>query len=342
MSRKFKYFIENKWWQELFILVFSFVLFTLNDWILIKSWKGIWSGCLYFLLLYGHAQLNRFFILPLLLKKHKPFVYALASTGFVAVYSVIMYQIANLWIYKNCFLYKSSEQQSYVFQAATLVATLICILSVILIFKFYRDRKNLDSEKILYNQAQINSLKEQLNPHFLFNTFNTLYGISLQFPERTPELIMHVSQLMRYQLESNEHKCVPLEDEINFISSYIQLEKERVGYRCNISLNIDVDDERAYKIPPMLLISFIENAFKHGTCSIEKCFVEVNVTVKEGKLNMVVRNSIPEKKSDVVSTKIGIKNTTERLNLQYGSNYTLDIKEDRIFTVNLQLQLKTK
>ena len=340
MGRNFKNLIENKWWQELLILAFSFVLFTLNDWILIKSWKGIWSGCLYFLLLYGHAQLNRFVLLPILLKKHKPLLYALTSALLVVVFSVIMYQVTTLWIYKNCFLYKSSEQQSYIFQAATLVATLICILSVILIFKFYRDRKNLDSEKLLYNQAQLTSLRDQLNPHFLFNTFNTLYGISLQYPERTPELIMHVSQLMRYQLESNERQCVPLEDEINFISSYIQLEKERVGYRCNITLNRDIDDERAYKIPPMLLISFIENAFKHGTCSIEKCFVTVNITVKEGRLDLVVKNSIPEKKNDVVSTKIGLKNTTERLKLQYGSNYTLNIQEDRIFTVNLQLQLK--
>ena len=340
MNRNFKDFIENKWWQELLILVFSFILFTLNDWILIKSWKGIWSGCLYFLLLYSHAQLNRFLLLPILLKKHKPLLYALASIVLVGVFSVIMYQVTTLWIYKNCFLYKSSQQQSYIFQAATLVATLICILSAILIFKFYRDRKNLDSEKLLYNQAQLSSLKEQLNPHFLFNTFNTLYGISLQYPERTPELIMHVSQLMRYQLESNEHRCVPLENEINFISSYIQLEKERVGYRCNITFTSDIDDENAYKIPPMLLISFIENAFKHGTCSIEKCFVEVTVSVKEGALNLLVRNSIPDRKNDVVSTKIGIKNTTERLKLQYGSNYTLDIKEDRIFMVNLQIQLK--
>jgi sensor histidine kinase YesM len=340
MNKYFRNIIENKWWQEVFILVFSFILFTLNDWILIKSWRGIWSGCLYFLLLYGHAQLNRFFLLPVLLKKHRPLVYILASTALVLVFSIVMYEVTTLWIYKNCFLYKSSEQQSYVFQAATLVATLICILSVILILKFYRERKDLDTEKLLYNQAQLNSLREQLNPHFLFNTFNTLYGISLQYPERTPELIMHVSQLMRYQLESNEKKCVPLEDEINFISSYIELEKERVGYRCDIILTTDVDDDNAYKIPPMLLICFIENAFKHGTCSIEKCFVNVNVSVKEGKLELVVKNSIPKKKNDVVSTKIGIKNTTERLRLIYGSNYSLDIQEAGVYTVNLQLQLK--
>src|SRR5690606_29646027 len=242
-----------KWWQELFILVFSFVLFTLNDWILIKSWRGVWSGCTYFLLLYSHAQLNRFFLLPILLKKHKPLLYIVSSLALLSVFSLFLYEVATLWIYKNCFLYKTSEQKSYIFQAATLVATLICILSVTLILKFYRDSKKLDNEKLLYNRAQLNSLKEQLNPHFLFNTFNTLYGISMQFPERTPELIMHVSQLMRYQLESHETQCVPLEDEVNFVSSYVELEKERLGYRCNITLNTSIDLENTYKIPPMLL-----------------------------------------------------------------------------------------
>ena len=332
--------IESIWWQELFILVFSFVLFTLNDWILIKSWRGIWSGCAYFLMLYGHAQLNRFFLLPILLKKHKPLLYFLATAALVFVFSLILYEVTTLWIYKNCFLYKSSEQKSYTFQAATLVATLICILSVILIFKFYRDNKRLDKENLLYNKAQLNSLKEQLNPHFLFNTFNTLYGISLKYPERTPDLIMHVSQLMRYQLESNERHCVALEDEMNFISSYIELERERVGYRCNISFNSDIDNGNTYKIPPMLLICFIENAFKHGSCTIEKCFVDVDITVKDGKMEFAVKNSIPTKKNPIVSTKIGLKNTIERLRLIYGSDYDLSIEETDIYTVNLKLQLK--
>lgn len=340
MNKFFRQIIDNKWWQELFILAFSFILFTLNDWILIKSWKGMWSGFGYFLMLYAHAQLNRFFLLPILIKKHKPLLYLLATIALAFVFSIVLYEVSSLWIYKNCFLYKSSDQKSYLFQGATLVASLICILSVIMILKFYRDRKNLDAEKLLYSQAQLRSLREQLNPHFLFNTFNTLYGISLQYPERTPDLIMHVSQLMRYQLENNERQCVPLDDEINFIDSYIQLEKERVDHRCDITFIHNVDGERTYKIPPMLLISFIENAFKHGTCSIERCFVEVTINVVEDKFEMTVKNSVPRKKDDVVSTKIGIRNTTERLNLHYGSNYHLDIQENGHFTVNLKLQLK--
>lgn len=340
MNKYIKGIIEKKWWQELFILVFSFILFSLNDWILIKSWRGVWSGCAYFLLLYSHAQLNRFFLLPLLLKKHKPLLYILASIGLLAIFSVFLYEVATLWIYKNCFLYKTSEQKSYVFQAATLVATLICILSVTLILKFYRDSKKLDNEKILYNRAQLNSLKEQLNPHFLFNTFNTLYGISLQYPERTPDLIMHVSQLMRYQLESNESQCVPFEDEINFISSYVELEKERVGYRCNITFNSTIDAENTYKIPPMLLICFIENAFKHGTCTAENCFVDIDITVNNNRLDFLVKNSIPGKQKNIVSTKIGLKNTRERLNLLYGNDYKLNIEENGTYTVSLELKLK--
>lgn len=340
MNKYIKSILEKKWWQELFILVFSFVLFTLNDWILIKSWRGVWSGCAYFLLLYSHAQLNRFFLLPILLKKHKPLLYILSSLALLSVFSLFLYEVATLWIYKNCFLYKSSEQKSYIFQAATLVATLICILSVTLILKFYRESKKLDSEKLLYNRAQLNSLKEQLNPHFLFNTFNTLYGISLQYPERTPDLIMHVSQLMRYQLESHETQCVPLEDEINFVSSYVELEKERLGYRCNITLNTSIDLENTYKIPPMLLICFIENAFKHGTCTSENCFVDIDINVNDDRLEFMVKNSIPKKKKNIVSTKIGLKNTKERLKLLYGTDHDLTIEENGTYTVTLKVKLK--
>ena len=340
MNKYIKSILEKKWWQELFILVFSFVLFTLNDWILIKSWRGVWSGCAYFLLLYSHAQLNRFFLLPILLKKHRPLLYIVSSLALLSVFSLFLYEVATSWIYKNCFLYKTSEQKSYIFQAATLVATLICILSVTLILKFYRDSKKLDNEKLLYNRAQLNSLKEQLNPHFLFNTFNTLYGISLQYPERTPELIMHVSQLMRYQLESHETQCVPLEDEINFVSSYVELEKERLGYRCNITLNTSIDLDNTYKIPPMLLICFIENAFKHGTCTAENCFVDIDINVNNDRLEFMVKNSIPTKKKNIVSTKIGLKNTKERLKLLYGNDHELTIEENGTYTATLKVKLK--
>lgn len=334
--------LDNKWWHEVAILLFSFSLFSLkNDWILFNSAIAVWSGIGYYLMLYLHAQTNRFFLLPLLVKQHKGFLYLVLTVLLALLFSVIVYQISIVWITKASSLYQFSHQKSYQYQLATVIGTLICILGPVMFLKFYREEKRKREEALLVNQMQLNSLKSQLNPHFLFNTFNTLYGISLEFPERTPDLIMKVSQLMRYQLESNAKQCVSLEEELSFINSYIQLEKERVGYRCEITYESKIDNENCYKISPMLLIAFVENAFKHGTCAIENCYVHITITVEKGKLQLKINNSIPEKKVNVVSTRIGIKNTTERLKLIYGNDYVLDINNtDRTFTVNLELPLK--
>lgn len=334
--------LDNKWWHEVAILLFSFSLFSLkNDWILFNSAIAVWSGIGYYLMLYLHAQTNRFFLLPILVKQHKGFLYLVLTLFLALLFSVVVYEISSVWITKASSLYQFSHQKSYQYQLATVIGTLICILGPVMFLKFYREEKRKREEALLVNQMQLNSLKSQLNPHFLFNTFNTLYGISLEFPERTPDLIMKVSQLMRYQLESNAKQCVSLEEELSFINSYIQLEKERVGYRCEITYDSQIDNENAYKISPMLLIAFVENAFKHGTCAIENCYVHIAIAVEKGKLRLHIANSIPEKKINVVSTHIGIKNTTERLKIIYGNDYKLDIKNtDKEYTVDLVLPLK--
>ncbi|TDX09730.1 sensor histidine kinase [Flavobacterium sp. S87F.05.LMB.W.Kidney.N] len=341
MNKKVDNILDNKWWQEVAVVLFSFTIYTLkNDWMLFSSFISILMGVFFYCILYMHAQFNRFFLLPILFKANKPFTYIILTLFGVFVFSVVLYEITMLDMFAKCHLYQNSHQRSYAYQLASVLGTLVCILSPIIVFKFYRIHRKQTDAALLFNQMQLNSLKGQLNPHFLFNTFNTLYGISLQFPDRTPDLIMKVSQLMRYQLESNSKQCVSLEDELEFINSYVQLEKERVGYRCDITFDADIDNENAYKISPMLLIAFIENAFKHGTCAIENCYVKITITVKEGLLNLHVTNSIP-KKNDVISTKIGLKNTIERLNLIYGKDYKLDIQDHKqTYIVDLEIQLK--
>lgn len=341
MNKRIDNILDNKWWQEVAVVLFSFTIYTLkNDWMLFSSFISIMMGIFFYCILYMHAQFNRFFLLPILFKANKPLTYIILTLFGVFVFSVILYEITMLDMFAKCHLYQNSHQRSYAYQLASVLGTLVCILSPIIVFKFYRIHRKQTDAALLFNQMQLNSLKGQLNPHFLFNTFNTLYGISLQFPDRTPDLIMKVSQLMRYQLESNSKQCVSLEDELEFINSYVQLEKERVGYRCDITFESNVDNENAYKISPMLLIAFIENAFKHGTCAIERCFVKITITVESGLLKLHVANSIP-KKNDVISTKIGLKNTIERLNLIYGKDYKLDINDDKeTYIVDLEIQLK--
>ncbi|MFV8325265.1 sensor histidine kinase [Flavobacterium sp. ZS1P14] len=342
MTKKIDNIMDNQWWQEIAVIAFSLTLFTLkNDWMLFSSLSSIFLGICYYLVLYLHAQFNRFLILPLLFKAQRPLAYLLVSVLAVLIFSVLLYEISNIYIFNNSYLYQTSHQRSYLYQLASVLGTLVCILSPIIVFKFYRIHKKQTDATLLFNQMQLNSLRGQLNPHFLFNTFNTLYGISLEFPDRTPDLIMKVSQLMRYQLESNSKQCVSLEEELSFINSYVQLEKERVAYRCDITYDCKIDNENAYKVSPMLLIAFIENAFKHGTCAIEKCFVRIIITVENGLLHLHVVNSIPKKKTEVVSTKIGLKNSIERLNLIYGKDYKLDIQDDKnTYIVDLKLQLK--
>jgi two-component system LytT family sensor kinase len=342
MNIKFDNILDNKWWQEIAVVGFSFTIYTLkNDWMLFSSFTSILMGVFFYFILYIHAQFNRFFFLPILFKTRRPVSYIFLTLFGVIVFSVILYEVTKLDMFINLRLYQNSHQRSFVYQFASVLGTLVCILSPIIVFKFYRIHRKQTNETLLFNEMQLNSLKGQLNPHFLFNTFNTLYGISLEFPDRTPDLIMKVSQLMRYQLESNSKKCVSLEDELEFINSYVQLEKERVGYRCDITYDCKIDNENAYKVSPMLLIAFIENSFKHGTCAIEKCFVRIIITVENGLLHLHVVNSIPNKKADVVSTKIGLKNTIERLNLIYGKDYKLNIQDDKnTYIVDLKLQLK--
>ncbi|SDK39304.1 Histidine kinase [Pedobacter sp. ok626] len=334
-----KSILESKWLQEIFILIFSFLLFTVNDWIFITSWRSFFTGTVYFFILYSHAQINRFFILPILLKEHKPYLYFLLTTTLLFVFSILLFEVSTELLYKNCFLYKSSYQKTYHFQLGTLAGTLICILGSIQILEHYREQKMKTNKELLHNQAQLNVLRAQLNPHFLFNTFNTLYGVSLQYPERSSELIMQVSKLMRYQVENSTKEFIPVEDEIDFISSYVELEKERVGYRSEINYTHHTDNGN-YRVAPMLLITFIENAFKHGACSIEKCFVDIDINVVQGTLHMHIRNSIPAKKKKVVSTKIGLKNTIESLKIIYPHKHQLEsFANGEEYVVNLKIEL---
>jgi LytS/YehU family sensor histidine kinase len=146
---------------------------------------------------------------------------------------------------------------------------------------------------------------------------------------------------MRYQVENSTKEFIPVEDEIDFISSYVELEKERVGYRSEINYTHHTDNSN-YRIAPMLLITFIENAFKHGACSIEKCFVDIDINIVQGTLHMHIRNSIPAKKKKVVSTKIGLKNTIESLKIIYPHKHQLEsFANGEEYVVNLKIELSS-
>lgn len=335
-----KNILEKKWIQELGILLFSFILFTLNDWILIVTWKSFFLGIVYFMLLYTYAQLNRFYVLPILLKKQNPYLFFLLTLIVLVFFACILNYVSESILYKNCFLHKDISKLAFQYQVGVLLGSYICIIGTTKLLEYYRNQKNEDKKELSLKKNQIDLLNKQLNPHFLFNTLNTIYGLSIKFPEKTPEAIMKVSELLRYQLENSTKEKVLLCDEISFIQSYIELEKERVGYRCAIVFNYELEDEITQYIAPMIVFTFVENAFKHGTSNIDKCFVTIDLLVKNGILTMEIQNSLPVKKNVKPTTKIGLENTKERLKMIYPHKHTVKLEaKENTFETFIEIKL---
>jgi len=342
MARLGKNIIEHLWVQEVLVFVTLFVLFTLNDWMLITTWKALWIGLGYFGILYAHALLHRFFILPYLMERYRPLRYVSLSILLVLIFGAIL-SVTKTFLSPDCYLLmNTTSEQNYLFNTATCAVSLIAINAPFLLLQFYRQKKNEASSQICMNNTELNLLRSQLNPHFLFNTFNNLYGISLHEPDRIPDLILQVSQLMRYQLDNICRERVLLKDELTFVENCIALEEERVGCRCNIQYEYKDDKpERDHIIAPLVLLPFIENAFKHGTNSIEHCYVNILIEVRQSMLRLIVKNSIPKKAKAVASTGIGLQNIVQRLQILYPGRH--ELKRDvsaREYSVSLSLQLQ--
>jgi len=340
-----KNFFEIRWIQETLILVASFILVTLNSWTRVSSLENVLQAVTYFTILYTHAQLHRFVLLPGLFNKNRYFFYVFYTILLIFIFSAVLFITDVYWIYPKYGTENYQVFEIYLYHIGTCTLSLVAILGLFLLLQFYVEQKKKASVQLSINQTELKILHSQLNPHFLFNTFNNLYGISLNDPERVPDFILQVSKLMRYHLESNARKWATLEEELAFVESYIALEEERVGRRCDIKYKFtNNSNETLYLITPLLLISFIENAFKHGTNTIEDCFVHVNIIIKNGNLEMDVINSVPKiTTSFKSSTGIGLNNAKQRLNILYDGRYKLVMKpETEKYTVQLMLPLTRK
>ena len=337
-----KYLLEQKWLQEVIIFITLFILFTLNDWMLIDSWKSLGLGMSNFLVLFVHAQVHRFFVLPLLLDKHRPLRYALSGVVLLLVFTSVLFFTKKYLLYPDCYLLAIGKPETFLFDMATCAISLVAIVTPLVILRFYREQKKQSSLKLCSNEIELKLLRNQLNPHFMFNTFNNLYGISLQEPTRVPNLILQLSQLMRYQIENSCKEWVPLEEELVFIESYISLEEERLGERCTLHYEYNnLNPDMPLQIAPMVLITFVENAFKHGTNNIGACFVTIKVEVKNGILQLETINSgSTNSQSTTVSMGIGISNTEQRLQILYPGKHKLSIKRGKDdFRINLMMDL---
>jgi LytS/YehU family sensor histidine kinase len=191
---------------------------------------------------------------------------------------------------------------------------------------------------------QLQSLQSQINPHFLLNSLQTIYALSLEKSERSPEVILQLSGILKYTLYETGQATIELEKEIGMIRSYVDMYRHRVDPdRTEIKLVVNGNPEELL-IAPMLLIPFIENSFKHGLLGgQEKSFVDIRLEISGALLQFGIRNSCGEsERLELKQQKgIGIENTRQRLELLYPGQHRIDIETlDDTFMVNLSLELK--
>lgn len=262
------------------------------------------------------VYLNLFLLVKLFFKKKYGafalfFLFNLALSGLIQTY------ISS----RGLINYQKFTQYSLPICSVVIVSS-----SLIIIRQFFiktRESKQLEIEKI---QTELNFLKAQLQPHFLFNTLNNIYSLTLDNNHLAGKSILQLSGLLRYMIYESESELVDLQKEIRHLQDYIELEKMRFASRMELSFNIS-GNVSGRKIIPILLIPFLENAFKHASSKInDKIWITIDLIVKDDTLNFTVENSVfPEGKTQIPDalSGIGLGNVKRRLSLCY-EKYTLD------------------
>jgi LytS/YehU family sensor histidine kinase len=207
-------------------------------------------------------------------------------------------------------------------------------------FKQQQEQKDMQTQTM---QSELRFLKSQINPHFLFNTLNNLYALTLKKSDKAPEIVIKLSEMMRYMLYECNEKRVPLEKEVKYIHNYLDLEKLRQGKNVDIKFDV-VGNVKDQRIAPLMFIPFLENSFKHGLSNLlTHGYVHIYLEVQGRQLKFAIENSKPEKLSAPERRKvggIGLVNVKRRLNLQYPDNHQLTIKDSpKSYAIELQLDL---
>lgn len=264
-----------------------------------------------------------FFILVISALMHRAAVYY----AFLQYYRLELFNSAPVWDMRALF-------RSFEF----ILTTGSVFIAFSLVRLSYMQHK-MNHELLTANiSAELKNLKEQIKPHFLFNTLNNLYGLTKKDPEKASEVVMRLSHLMSYILYSANEQKVSIIKEIDFLQDYLELEKIRYGKNLEVTFQKKIEHEN-FQIPPLLLQPFVENAFKHGLSKLLKdAWLQIDLKVDQDELNFKVTNSKPEHLSYGPLPRIGIENVRKRLNLIYPNCYRLMVMDEgQTFLVNLTI-----
>ncbi|MDN5201014.1 histidine kinase [Fulvivirgaceae bacterium BMA10] len=231
--------------------------------------------------------------------------------------------------------FKESNEDFFIFFQVMFIL-LIFYVVISWLFEQWRNIKQLKSDKI---SAELMLLKSQINPHFFFNTLNNLYGLTVEKSDKAPEVVLKISDMMRYTIYEGKKDKVPLEDELEYLKNYIELHKIRYHKKVDIQFNHHIQGDE-YEITPLLYIILLENAFKHGVENLtDDAYIKIQLIAGNDKILFAIENNFDPNEIEE-KDGIGLGNLRRRLELLYPKKHKLSFSnKDKIYKAQLDLEL---
>jgi two-component system LytT family sensor kinase len=347
-KRPGRYFRHIAFWlaQYVFWVFWATGFFIdLKNWWEYINWNIKLHG--YFVLDMSYTYLVVYYFSPKYLIT-KRFLKFSIGVFILTIFTYILYILYRFW-YEDLIQFPKVEQLRitwfFSMNFISIGPPVICamFLTLKMLKNFYikmEEKRSLTKENV---DAEHQLLKAQIHPHFLFNTLNNIYSFSLNKSSKAGEMVLQLSDIMKYMINDCEDELVPLNIELKIIEDYIGLEKERYGNRLNMQIEIVGNYENKI-IAPLLLIPFVENSFKHGTSQVLKDpWIKLFIQADEDVLHFTLTNSKPTDETVHKKHGIGLKNVKKRLALLYPEKHYLQIESTaHTFTVNMQIPLEQK
>ena len=319
---------------QLLIWVLIIIGFAESD----EKSDGYWSAalsalwlCLPFILV---INFNWYYLAPQYLKGReyrRYFLYLFGCILFCALVLLFNPYIdsrGDMWL-----IISSSEDRILIPKLLTLIygLSMIYLLSMpfYLSVGWFDQRQQIERLETEQLRTELGSLKMQINPHFFFNTLNNLHALTLINSEKASEAVLKLSEMMRYVIYDASKPEVTIQEELDYLQGYFDLQKMRFGTQVEINFSHSLDDPGT-KVAPLLFINILENAFKHGADSmIENASVQCQLKLEKRKLSFFVKNSFEQRPDEHVG--VGLQNLRRRLSILYPSNHRLDVQEHKGF-----------
>jgi sensor histidine kinase YesM len=334
------------------ICLFAYYVFT-ADWDVYLTMEEVVASFAIKVSMQILVYFSVLFSIKTLLNKDKPvYAFALILVSLFMCYIIyILFQMYYLepnfpesyvTFYKNC---PDSSFYGRITNFHVFISKSLFFLNptfILLAFSYYKEQQRLSKINQEKKTGELKALKNQLNPHFLFNTLNNLYTLSLKKSDKAPEVISKLSDILDYMLYRCDETFVSIHKEIELIQNYLALEKIRYGDRVDISFTHSIDN--GAKIAPLLLLTFIENAFKHGVVQeLNKAKINIDIAAANKQIKIVVMNTKPKGfvEDATEKSKIGLSNVKQQLALIYQNEFDLKIDDNPdAYTIELLLPYK--